>query len=140
MTYSEPEFGSCGTQTSDIDFLIDAVDTSFVQCNEINGDEFYTLNTNMLPLSIRDQLLWLSSKDNCPALNESGGLDSDSIVDGLSSGLFQNDICTLTSGESLATFTSSFTRQNIAATIYYNNNVSCKSAQVVIPVYMYVCH
>ena len=150
MSYSEPEFGSCSTFRdfpTPNSFL---VNESFVQCAEISGTEYYSLNYPLYKSEFNDSFPWLNREDNCPALfigsgsgSGSGqeptvGLGSDSMVDGFSAGLIQTLICNNDALKKIieekdidldsrppATYSSDFTQQKIAATVYYNNDVSC---------------
>ena len=131
MTYSEPEFGVCGFGSADT--VESFVDSAFIQCTEIDQDEFYTLNLNssFIPPGIPEMFQWLNDEDNCPLLDgernltgsgSSGGINSDSIVDGFSANLAQIGVCEIGSNEQ-AVYTSNTLDQKTTATVYYNNNV-----------------
>ena len=138
MSYEEPQFGSCGFGTKQVDVLElrGFIGQSFTQCTEIfNETEYYSYST--AGSDLLESLPWLSSEANCPLLHESGssgfslvpgGIDSESVVDGFSANLAQDTICEQVDdfdndSSPQPIFTSSFLQQKIAATIYYNNNV-----------------
>ena len=133
MSYSEPEFGSCGfgNEVSDVDELEDIVNSSFTQCRMIDGRDFYILVNS----PEFDFFPWLGNIYYCPLLNgaESGSgsgevINGNSLVDGFSANLVQSTICNVINEDDnltspLAVYTSDFTKQKISATVYYNNNV-----------------
>ena len=140
MSYSEPEFGSCGfgNKVSDVDELEDIVNSSFTQCSMIDGRDFYIILVNS---SEFDFFPWLGNVYYCPLLNEtesgSGSgevINGNSLVDGFSANLVQSTICNGTNEDDtspLAVYTSDFTKQKISATVYYNNNVKYNESMII---------
>lgn len=131
ISYMEPEFGTCGlTSNSAVPNEVIA-DTSFLLCANIQDSDYYTLNINEYNISERYRVSWLNSMDNCPLLNTSSsmnstGLDSDSLVDGVSARIVQGSACLddLDKTQPPAMYTANFTQQKMAATVYYNSEVS----------------
>ena len=137
MSYMEPEFGTCGL-TSNPELSNEAiVDGSFLLCREIQGTDYYTLDTFEYQKALaasRTNGNWLYSDENCNSdrsMNSSGldstGLDSDSLVDGFSAGIVQEAVCLMDKSDNRppALYIANTQQQmKMAATVYYNNEVS----------------
>ena len=127
ISYMEPEFGICGSDES-------IADDSFLLCTNIQDSDYYTLNTDKYNMSVEQYgLIWLNSMDNCPLLytnssvNSTGLVDSDSLVDGISARIVQGSVCSddkLNKTRPPAMYTANFIQQKMAATVYYNSEVS----------------
>ena len=135
LNYEEPEFGSCGgdPNPTSVTELEQTVDLLFSECTDINGTDYFALDTDRYNIFLNPnatfnatvEFSWLGSQRNCPARNEGRGeIDDGSLVDGFSANIFQQAACFPVGESSLPVFTSNFSRRKIAATVYYNNNVS----------------
>ena len=130
MSYSEPDFSACGLSQDNGTFNSELVNASLVLCRDVGADQLFAYDLNFLDLPFP----WLNNEENCPLLQGSGvgvgegsgSFGSESLVDGLSGNVIQTGVCTdEADGRTVAAYTSEFERTKIAATIYYNNNVSC---------------
>ena len=130
MSYSEPDFSACGLSQDTGNFNSELVNASLVLCRDVGADQLLVYDLNVLDLPFP----WLNNEENCPLLQGSGvgvgegsgSFGSESVVDGLSGNVIQTAVCTEeANGRTVAAYTSEFERTKIAATIYYNNNVSC---------------
>ena len=133
-------FTQC-TNISNTDYFTLDVDALAMEVMEFR--EFLkTLNTpearmliELLSLNFTEIYSFLNSPENCPDLygnssvSGSGGgegIDGDSVIDGLSRGLFTTfgGTCSEHARSALPLFTPNRTNNRISATVYYNNNVS----------------
>ena len=133
MSYSEPEFGTCGfgNEVADVGEFEDRVESSFTECIMIDGRNFYVLVNNSFFLNnTYDIFPWLGNIMFCHLLGNGSGevINANSLVDGFSANVVQSTICGFINEyeditQPPAILTSNFTKQRISATVYYNNNV-----------------
>ena len=132
LSYRDPPFAACGCSNTNPTML-----NIFLQglslCREVDGVKFFARP---------EDLPWLND-ETCPlfdgngASSGSGGdcglcaISDDYLVDGTSASILQTSLCSLNASDGcdrdqrpVGAYTPSQTREQITATVYYNNNVS----------------
>ena len=123
MSYRDPPYAACGCNSTDPTRFISSLEEVSV-CIEVDG----------APIYARQDLSWLD--DTCPLSGANGGnggdcdqcaISDDYLVDGSSANFLQHSLCSDNCSHvdrPVAAYTPNQTREQITATVYYNNNVS----------------
>ena len=153
MSYRDPPYAACGCNSTDPTRFISSLQ-GISECREVDGTPIYALRQDLQWLN--QSLPWLND-DTCPLFDgssASGGnggdcdqcaISDDYLVDGSSANILQGLLCSLGTEDNcshvdrpVAAYTPNQTREQITATVYYNNNVSFAELHVLHHRYTYV--